>query len=194
MAVYVKRGCAPHIHDPRTRWGTLFNQVISNMGSQEGIDMTMRFSSELGLDRPASEPDEYVGVVQSKTGPKRQFEECLGFCYFQSCTLETMAETLNCIAGTDFDSDGCLEVGRRIINLMRMFNKREGMTAEDDSFSPRLARSPVDGPGRGMSLAPTYEKVKQAYYREMGWDSEGMPTPETLRELDLEFTITTPTE
>jgi aldehyde:ferredoxin oxidoreductase len=189
MAVYVKKGCAPHIHDPRTRWGTLFNQVISNMGSQEGIDMTMRFSTELGLDRPASEPDEYVGVVQSKTGPKRQFEECLGFCYFQSCSIQTMADTLNCITGTGFDVQDCLTVGRRIINLMRMLGKREGMTREDDSFSPRLAQSPTDGPQAGKSLAPNFEKIRQAYYESMGWDEEGMPTASTLRDLGLDFTI-----
>jgi aldehyde:ferredoxin oxidoreductase len=194
MAVYVKKGCAPHIHDPRTRWGTLFNQVISNMGSQEGIDMTMRFSTELGLDRPASEPDEYVALVQSKTGPKRQFEECLGFCYFQASTLQTMIDTLNCLTGTSHDKESCLKIGRRVVNLLRMFNKREGMTREDDGFSPRLARSPTDGPGAGKSLAPNFEEIRQAYYGYMGWDEEGMPTTETLKELGLEFTISTPTE
>ncbi len=80
MAVYVKRGNAPHIHDPRTRWGTLFTQVISNMGSQEGMDMTVRAHPELGFDKPTSDPDPYLALVQSKTGPKRQFEECLVFC------------------------------------------------------------------------------------------------------------------
>jgi len=188
MAVYVKKGCAPHIHDPRTRWGTLFNQAISNMGSQEGIDMTMRFSPELGLDRPASEPDEYVGFVQSRTGPKRQFEECLGFCYFQSSSLQTMIDTLNCLVGTSYEKEGCLKIGRRVVNLLRMFNKREGMTREDDCFSPRLAQSPVDGPAAGKSMASKYEAIRRAYYGHMGWDEEGMPTGETLKELGLEFT------
>jgi aldehyde:ferredoxin oxidoreductase len=189
MAVFIKKGNAPHIHDPRTRWCTLFNQVVSNTGSQEGIDMTLRASPELGIEKPASEPDEYLGVVEAKTAPKRQFEECLTFCYFQSSSLKTMVNTLNCITGADYSVEDCLEVGRRVVNLLRMFNKREGMTKEDDSFSPRLRETPVDGPGQGKSLAPQYEDIRNTYYREMGWGEDGMPTKETLKSLGLEFTL-----
>ncbi len=57
--------------------------------------MSVRAAPELGLERPASEPDEYLAEVQAKTGPKRQFEECLCFCYFQSCAFDTMVKTLN---------------------------------------------------------------------------------------------------
>lgn len=190
MAVFVKKGNAPHIHDPRTRWGTLFNQAVSNTGSQEGIDMTARGLPELGIDRPTSEPDEYLGETQAKTGPARQFAECLIFCYYQTCTMKTMAQTLNCITGTDFNREDCLNVGMRVINLLRMFNKREGMRKDDDCFSSRLAQPPTDGPGKGYSLAPDFEKVKSAYYKAMGWDEDGMPTRETLARLDLNFTIT----
>jgi len=189
MAVFVKRGNAPHIHDPRVRWGTLFTQAISNTGSQEGVDMTSRGSPELGIERPTSEPDEYLGEVQAKTGPTRQFAECLIFCYYQTCSLKTMAQTLNCLTGADYDVEGCLKVGRRVVNLLRMFNKREGMTKEDDSFSSRLGQPPIDGPGKGKSWVPTFEKARNAYYRAMGWGEDGMPTRETLEKLDLGFTI-----
>jgi aldehyde:ferredoxin oxidoreductase len=189
MAVFVKKGNAPHVHDPRTRWGTLFTQAISNTGSQEGIDMTARSSPELGFNRPTSDPDEYLAKVQARTGPKRQFEECLGFCYFQACSLKTMVETLNTVTGGGYDIDECLKVGKRGINLLRMFNKRQGMTKDDDTFSPRLGRAPVNGPGKGKSLMPAFEKVRDAYYREMRWDENGMPTRETLKMLDLAFTL-----
>jgi aldehyde:ferredoxin oxidoreductase len=189
MAVFVKKGNAPHIHDLRTRWGTLFTQTISNTGSHEGIDMTARFSPELGFDRPTSEPDEYLAKVQARTGPKRQFEECLGFCYFQACSLKTMVETLNAVTGGGYDVEECLKVGRRSINLLRMFNRRRGMTKDHDCFSPRLGQAPVDGPGKGKSLMPTYENVRDAYYREMEWDENGMPTREILEKLDLTFTL-----
>jgi aldehyde:ferredoxin oxidoreductase len=190
MAVFVKKGNAPHIHDPRTRRGTLFTQAISNTGTQEGMDMTARANPELGLDRPTSEPDEYLAEVQARIGPKRQFEECLVFCYFQACTFDTMVKTLNSLTAGRYDTDACLKVGKRVINLFRMFNKREGMTKNADSFSSRLGQAPVDGPKKGQSLVPTYKKVRDAYYREMGWDGNGMPTKETLESLNLGFTIT----
>jgi aldehyde:ferredoxin oxidoreductase len=63
------------------------------------------------------------------------------------------------------------------------------MTKADDSFSPRLQMPPVDGPGKDKSLAPTFEKVRSAYYRAAGWDAAGVPTKKLLQELNLEFTI-----
>jgi len=187
MAVYVKQGNSPHIHDPRTRWGTLFTQAISNMGSQEGIDMTLKFSKELGIDEPTSLPNEMVGKAQARTGPKRQFEECLTFCYYQSPNFTTLVRALNAITGSDFTIDECLTVGRRLINLLRVFNIRHGFTAEQDSFSLRLGEPPSDGPGKGQTMAPTYEEIKRCYYREMGWDEKtGFPLPATLRGLGLE--------
>lgn len=189
IAVYVKRGNAPHIHDLRTRWGTLFTQAIANMGSQEGVDMTSRGSAELGIDRSTSEPDEYIGEVQAKTGPARQFAECLTFCYYQAPSFRTMVDTLNTLTGMDYDVEGSLKVGRRVINLLRMLNWREGMTVEDDAFSTRLGMAPVDGPGKGKSLAPNFGRIRGAYYRAMGWGEDGMPTRETLEYLDLGFTL-----
>jgi len=185
IAVYVKKGNAPHIHDPRTRWGTLFTQAISNTGTQEGVDMSARAAPELGLEKPATEPDEYLAEVQAKTGPKRQFEECLCFCYFQSCPFETMIKTVNILTGADYDTEECLKIGRRVVNLLRLFNNREGMTRDDDVFSKRLGQSPVDGPGAGRSLKPNYAKIRDAYYKKMGWTRKGIPTRKTLAELGL---------
>ena len=189
IAVYVKKGNAPHIHDPRTRWGTLFNQVVSDMGSQEGLDLTGKGSAELGIDKPTSEPDEYLGRANAKTEWLRQFQECLTYCYFQSCSLKTMVEVLNCLTGSDYDAADALTIGRRVVNLLRMFNIREGMTWEHDSFSRRLATPPVDGPNIGKSLAPTFEKVRDAYYEASGWDEKGRPKKELLKSLHLEFTL-----
>jgi aldehyde:ferredoxin oxidoreductase len=189
MAVFVKKGNAPHIHDSRTRWGTLFNQIVSDMGSQEGLDLTGRGSTDLGISQPTSQPDEYLGRVNAQTEWLRQFEECLMYCYYQTPTLKTMIETLNCVTGSEYSREDALAVGRRVVNLLRMFNLREGMTVEHDSFSPRLAAPPVDGPNIGKSLAPTFEKVRGAYYDASGWDEKGMPRPELLKSLQLAFAV-----
>ena len=189
IAVYVKKGNAPHIHDPRSRWGTIFNQVVSNAGSQEAQDLTGRGSSDLGIEKPTAEPDEYLGEVNAKSAWWRQFQECLVYCYYQTATAKTMIKTLNDLTGSDYDMEHALKIGRRVVNLMRMFNIREGMTKEHDSFSPRLGTPPVDGPAMGKSIAPTFERVLQSYYRTSGWDPEGRPTRELLEKLDLDFTV-----
>lgn len=189
IAVYVKQGNAPHLHDLRTRWGTLFTQIISNTASQEGMDMTARANPELGFTEPTRYPDEYLAFVQSKTGPKRQFEECLLFCYFQACSLKHMVDTFNILTGGEFSVEDCLAVGERVINLLRMYNIREGLTMKDDRYSRRLGQSPVDGPGAGKSIDATFEQIRAVYYQAMGWDQNGVPKPVTLNRLGLGFTL-----
>jgi aldehyde:ferredoxin oxidoreductase len=192
IAVYVKKGNAPHIHDPRSRWGTIFNQIVSNAGSQEAQDLTARGSADLGIEKPTAEPDEYLGEVNAKSAWWRQFQECLLYCYYQTASGQTMIKTLNNLTGSDYDMEHALKIGRRVVNLMRMFNIREGMTKEHDSFSPRLGTPPVDGPAMGKSIAPTFEKVLQSYYRMSGWDQEGRPARGLLEELDLGFCCSCP--
>ncbi len=189
IGVYVKQGNAPHVHDSRTRWGTLFTQIISNTASQEGMDMTGRGNPELGIEKPTTDPDSYLAEVQTKTGPKRQFEECLAFCYFQACSLKQMVRTLNVITGADFSAENCLNIGERVINLLRIYNVREGLKMEDDSYSHRLGQSPTDGPGKGKSLNANFDEIRQAYYEMMGWDKRGVPTAETLERLNLTFSL-----
>jgi aldehyde:ferredoxin oxidoreductase len=189
IAVYVKKGNAPHIHDPRSRWGTLFNQVVSDMGSQEAVDFTAKGSADLQMEKPTAEPDEYLGEVNAKSAWWRQFQECLIYCYYQTATGKTMIKTLNNLTGSDYDMEHAMKIGKRVVNLMRMFNIREGMTKEHDSFSPRLGTPPVDGPAQGKSIKPTFDSVLQAYYKMSGWDPEGVPARELLKELDLGFTM-----
>jgi aldehyde:ferredoxin oxidoreductase len=77
-----------------------------------------------------------------------------------------------------------MEIGERIINF-RGFNVRNGLKAEDDSFSPRLGTPPTEGPGAGKSLLPYIKDTLREYYKLMGWDEEtGRPLPQTLKRLD----------
>lgn len=190
VAVYVKQGNAPHIHDTRTRWGTLFNQAISDMGSQQGIDFTLNISPDIGVNEPISDPDEMVAIGQVKSGPKRQLIDSAIFCYFCSPKLQTVVEAINVMTGLNMDVEDYLTVGKRIINLLRVFNIRNGFTSKHDSISARLVMPPKDGPKKGQTFGPIFEKVKSIYYDQMGWDTKtGKPLPETLRKLGLGFAI-----
>ena len=192
-AVYVKRGHAPHVHDPRARWGTIFAQAISDTGSIDGIDFTTRNYPDLGIMAPASDPDETVALAQAKSGPLRHVEDSIMNCFFFDRgpgMLQLMADTMNAVTGFNYSSEELLKVGERITNLLRVFNIREGLVPEDDSLSPRLLSPPQDGPQKGRGFTETYSQVLKAYYREKGWDQNtGKPLPETLHELQLDNVI-----
>ncbi|MBI4496239.1 MAG: hypothetical protein HY697_04805, partial [Deltaproteobacteria bacterium] len=178
-----------HVHDPRGRWSILFGQAVSNMGSIEGSSLELSAAPDLGFPEPIPFfSKEMVPKAQAKTGPKRQFEDTLGICMFLcQGSLQGMVDTLNAVTGYDFDKTGALAVGERIINLLRLFNLRHGLTPEDDALSPRLREPIPEGCHRGRSIDSVFEEMRRAYYLEMGWDPEtGRPLPQTLQRLGLE--------
>ena len=193
FAVYCKRGMAPHVHDPRTRWGTIFAQAVSDTGSIDGIDFTTRTYPDLGIVEPPSEPDERVAFAQARSGPYRHLEDSLMNCFFFDRgpgMIQIMAEVLSAVTGFGYSKEELLRAGDRITNLLRVYNVREGLMSEDDSLSPRLLSAPQDGPQKGKSFAESFPRVLQAYYREKGWDENtGKPLPTTLKSLELEEVI-----
>jgi aldehyde:ferredoxin oxidoreductase len=75
-------------------------------------------------------------------------------------------------------------VGERISTLARAFNVREGFARSEDTLPERnLAQPMVGGPAEGqlVELAPMLDE----YYRLMGWDEEGVPTPQRLDDLQI---------
>jgi aldehyde:ferredoxin oxidoreductase len=192
-AVYVKRGIAPHVHDPRARWGTLFAEAVSDTGSIDGIDFSTRINEDLGINEPTPDPDNKVALAQAKSGPFRHVEDSIMNCFFFDRgpgILQVMVDVLNAVTGFDYSEEDLLKTGDRITNLLRAFNIREGLVPEDDSLSPRLLTAPHDGPQKGKSFAKTFSQVRRAYYREKGWDEHtGKPLPETLKKLQLKDVI-----
>jgi aldehyde:ferredoxin oxidoreductase len=76
-------------------------------------------------------------------------------------------------------------VGERISTLARLFNVREGFAREADRLPMRnIAQPMAAGPAKGhvVELDPMLDE----YYRIMGWDGNGIPTNETLRDLGLQ--------
>lgn len=95
---------------------------------------------------------------------------------------------LNAVTGFNLSKEEALEIGERIVNLLRVYSIRNGLTVEDDSFSPRLGQPPTEGPGEGKTLLPHVASVLKEYYRLMGWDEEtGRPLAPTLERLDLGY-------
>jgi aldehyde:ferredoxin oxidoreductase len=79
-----------------------------------------------------------------------------------------------------------MAVGRRAVNIMRVFNLRNGISGDLDRPSPRYGSTPTDGPAAGQAIMPHWDAILAQYYQLMGWDPQGQPTPETLASLGLD--------
>ncbi len=82
------------------------------------------------------------------------------------------------------------KVGERIYNLERAFNVREGFSRKDDVFPSRITTEPLKnaGPSEGQVIRKP-DALLDEYYHNRGWDENGIPTPQKLRELGLEGVI-----
>ena len=118
--------------------------------------------------------------------------ELCQFVYGPTWTLYTAEDTvtmIKAVTGWDITVDELLAVGARRLNLFRVFNAREGFGRKDDKLPKKFFKA-LKGTGPTSGFALTHEEIDSAideYYRLAGWTEDGSPTPETLKQHDIEW-------
>lgn len=113
--------------------------------------------------------------------------DSMGLCLFSSfaCGAPQYTDLLNAATGTEYTPEQLLEVGERIYNIERLFNKAAGMLPEDDKLPKRLTEEPItNGPSEG--LISQIKVTLPQYYEVRGWEN-AFPTEETLKRLQLDI-------
>jgi aldehyde:ferredoxin oxidoreductase len=97
------------------------------------------------------------------------------------------AEIIFHATGLEFDEEGLKQLGERIYTLERAYIAREGIRRKDDTLPDHYFDAPVpDGPSKGQHIdRAEFQKMLDQYYSLHGWDSDGVPTRETLERLGL---------
>jgi aldehyde:ferredoxin oxidoreductase len=163
-----ERGNSQHIwvgHIRLPEWG------IDEVENEE------RWSWENAGDRNAKFHD-YCNVINSAGHCK--FQEFRGY------TLTDLTNTINAATGLNWDTDDLRRSGERITTLQKLLNMRFGWKKEDDFAYPKRFMEPVSsGPAAGKIPVGLDDAILE-YYGVRGWDSEGRPTPELLKRLQME--------
>ncbi len=119
--------------------------------------------------------------------------DTLDLCQFvwgPAWTLYGPAETVDfvrAVTGWDVTLDELMAVGARRLNLMRLFNAREGFDRQQDKLPKKFFKA-LKGSGPTAGVALSREQIDTAidqYYQLAGWTSDGIPTPETLAKLEI---------
>jgi aldehyde:ferredoxin oxidoreductase len=186
-AVFTQKGASPRGHDHRGRWNELIDTCLSNTGTVE-VGPGLPFADVLGLP-PLQDKFDGVAVSTIAAGVNgaRQFEDCLGICFFCCQDIRLLVNVLNAATGWSLTVEDAMQIGKRTVNILRLFNFRHGLTKDIEAPSLRYGSSPVDGPIQGKYIIPQWEALRSNYYQKMGWDSEtGMPLAITLEKLGIE--------
>ena len=94
------------------------------------------------------------------------------------------SKALKLATGMDMDFGRFIRMGERGFTMERLYNTREGFSAKDDTL-PRRFTHEEQIPGNAKTKVPL-AKMLPKYYSLRGWDENGMPTPQTLKRLDME--------
>lgn len=97
------------------------------------------------------------------------------------------ARYLNIVTGSNYSKEDLNHRTEIIETLIRRINIREGFSSKDDYLPKRiLEESHPDGPTKGKIIGTdNFLKMRSDYYLCRGWDSEGVPTQETIAKYEF---------
>ncbi len=172
LAVHVK-GMEPAGYDPRVLKGMGLTYAISDRGACHL--RTTFYKPELARMIPAD-------AVEGKAAMLIDFEDrlivfdTLVLCRFyrDMYDWQTLSQAMAEMIGTDCSVENLRATARRIRNLVREFNIREGQTPDEDLLPKRLLEEALPS---GHSLSPEEMAYMLAdYYALRGWNETGEPS------------------
>ncbi|MBE5781563.1 MAG: aldehyde ferredoxin oxidoreductase, partial [Clostridiales bacterium] len=100
-----------------------------------------------------------------------------------------MQYVVNAITGWKMTQYEMMRSAQRVVNLMRVFNTREGLTKEDDWLPERMFEPfKAEGPSKGKCVSrEDLRKCIDLYYEMQGWDENGVVRDGVLYDLDIKW-------
>lgn len=162
------------------------------------------YSNPVPYDGPlSSEHTEYVGKPWQVFWHENCYMgvDCLGICKYHTTFLgatlpnfEDWSKVLYYNTGLQMTPEEIWKVARRCNMLERLFNLREGLTRDDLEKGDMLNHRYFDEPCRRGAIDVVGRKIdKEKFirmidelYEHKGLDKDGVPKPETLKDLGLE--------
>ena len=164
--------------------------------ADDASDEQKRRSSALGLisTRPAQTLDTEKVRFALHTQYLYHTLNSAGTCQFvwggtwQLYSPNVLPRAVEAITGWHTSLWELMQVGERSLNMMRVFNAREGVGKNRDTLPPKAYVPLTGGPTDGDAVdKEEFEKARDQYYGMAGWDANGVPTRAKLEELDLEW-------
>jgi aldehyde:ferredoxin oxidoreductase len=112
------------------------------------------------------------------------------FCAVNAPKWEEFSKITHLATGMELSKLQLMEIGERIYTLERLFNIREGFSRKDDTLPERFFEEETT---LGLPIAKgkkidrkKFEKMLDEYYAQHGWNNDGVPFQQTLKNLQLD--------
>ncbi|MFX1483919.1 MAG: aldehyde ferredoxin oxidoreductase family protein [Promethearchaeota archaeon] len=187
LAVHVK-GMETAAWDPRGKRGLGLSYATADVGS----------SHLRGWPQTTEKPDgSALNVIDSMVDERdtKILTDSLVICHFTwrfPLTREQKVQLLNGATGLNYSFEMVSKFGQRVETLIRLFNINAGLTRKDDVLPDKFWEPETIGPSKGMKAfidESDFEKSLDRYYELRGWDENGVPTTETIKEMGLDSLV-----
>jgi aldehyde:ferredoxin oxidoreductase len=117
--------------------------------------------------------------------------DTLTFCKLNTVPVRAVKphivlDFFNAVTGKNLTMKELLAIGERVYTLCRAYNVRSGASRETDVLAERFADPHTSGGAEGQALTQAdLDVMLDEYYPLRGWDPNGIPTRETLENLNL---------
>jgi aldehyde:ferredoxin oxidoreductase len=171
-------------YEPRGSWGMSLAYAVSDRGACH-----MRAYAPNVEVFAASMPPytpEGKGQMVYELGEFNAVKFSLCICdFWATLSYEVMAELMTLITGREWTADEMGQVGRRVLNIARAFNQREGFDRKDDTIPRKLVEKALSsGPAAGQKIPQeAFDDMLDQYYEVMGWDKNGRMPEELIATL-----------
>lgn len=179
-------------YDPRAAKAHGLSYATSNIGGSHMYGYARQEISGATEPRPVDRlAEDGKGEIAGWNQIKKAREETGVLCNFADSGITPRLIGDLYVSATGVPEFGELNyldrVGERIVALERSINVREGFRRQDDKLPERFLKEPLEeaGPSTG-AVIEGFDLMLDDYYHFMGYDSNGVPTEEKLRELGLE--------
>jgi len=197
------KGLEAPMHDPRANYPLGLQYATSNRGACHlrgfaddtysgftGFGKTFEITKPIPIrERTIDQPEFAKDVIITQN--ISEINNALGICrqtissgsQIVDNLFDLISDSIYYLTGVKLNLDKLLEIGERIFTLKRLFNTKCGISKKDDTLPPRL-QFPLE---RGLTKQKIVkiDNMLEEYYVLRGWDNNGIPTLEKLKELNI---------
>jgi aldehyde:ferredoxin oxidoreductase len=187
---------APHVkglelpgYEPRALQTMALGFAVGSRGADHNRSGAYEVDFSTRADRLHGSPD--TAALAVDTEDRAALIDSLILCKFLRGVFADLfaesAEMLRRVTGWDVTAEELRTVARRIVTAKKLYNQREGWSAEEDTLPKRFLREglPVGGSTEATLPRERLTAMIAAYYAARGWDAVGRVPAALGAELDL---------
>ena len=179
LAVHVK-GLEPPGYDPRGYNGMALSYAVGVRGADHLRSTVYAYEMRNVSDRfMVNGKAAFVKALEDKLAVIDSLVIC---CFVRDAyEWEDLARLYTYATGLDMSVIQIKEAGAKAIDVARRFSVREGISRKDDAL-PRLFHDTpfTDGSSKAhVVVKADFERMLDEYYQARGWNSDGIPPPES---------------